>query len=81
MSQETKAWVSAQVTLTAEQLKLTPDRDAFRDQLANNWNYPKFTAPTLRKDGYYYVRHNIGYVAPHPTARRGETGGEEQQRW
>jgi prolyl oligopeptidase len=61
-SKETEAWVDAQVSLTNEHLKLNPDRDAYREALTKNWNYAKFSVPSLKKDGNFYFSYNSGYV-------------------
>lgn len=54
--------MSAQVSLTNEHLQLNPDRDAYRKALTDNWNYAKFSVPSLEKDGNFYYSYNSGYV-------------------
>ena len=58
-SEETKTWVKAQNTVTAEYLAGIPFRAAVKARLSQMWNYPKYGSP--RQEGaYYYFSKNDG---------------------
>ena len=58
-SEETKTWVQAQNTVTAEYLARIPFRAAVKARLSQMWNYPKYGSP--RQEGaYYYFSKNDG---------------------
>src|SRR5690242_5959317 len=58
-SPETKAWVTAQNTVTSAYLNKIPFRGAIRKRLEELWNYPKVGAP-FKKGDYYYFYKNDG---------------------
>ncbi|CDZ97299.1 prolyl oligopeptidase [Phaffia rhodozyma] len=68
-SAETKAWVDAQVEFCEQTMAQNPDRQAFKEALTKNWNYPKFSAPALMDDGRYYMSYNTGLQNQYPFYR------------
>jgi prolyl oligopeptidase len=58
-SEETKAWVKAQNTVTQAALSAIPYRDKVRKRLEELWNYTRYSAP-FKEGGYYYFTKNDG---------------------
>ena len=58
-SDETKAWVKEQNTVTQSFLSRIPYRDKVHKRLQELWNYTRFSAPS-RQGGYYYFTKNNG---------------------
>jgi len=58
-STETKAWVTAQNTLTQEFLATIPQRVGLRKRLTQLWNFERFNAP-FEYGGKYFYNHNTG---------------------
>ena len=58
-SDETRAWVNAQVDLTRSHLDEIPRREVIKDRLEKLWNYERFSNPSKRGDRYFF-RHNDG---------------------
>ncbi|HEX6915443.1 MAG TPA: prolyl oligopeptidase family serine peptidase [Chitinophagaceae bacterium] len=59
MSEETKAWVTVQNTVTNEYLAQVPFRGKIKDRLTELWNYEKYGAP-FKEGGYTYYYKNDG---------------------
>jgi prolyl oligopeptidase len=58
-SEETKAWVTAQNTVTFDYLNKIPFREKVKARLNEMWNYPRIGSPS--KEGvYYYFYKNDG---------------------
>ncbi|GAA5855758.1 hypothetical protein JCM8547_001672 [Rhodosporidiobolus lusitaniae] len=68
-SDETKAFVKAQGDYTRQYLDQYPHRQQFTDELKKNWDYPRFSCPSLKgnvegeTEGYYYFTYNSGLQA------------------
>ncbi|BGP47335.1 hypothetical protein JCM10450v2_003187 [Rhodotorula kratochvilovae] len=84
---ETVAWVDRQTKFTRNYLDQYADRTRFSEELTKNWNYPRFSCPALKGDGYYYFTYNSGLQAQPSiyrfpkgketqTPKEGEIGGE-----
>lgn len=58
MSEETKAWVTAQNEVTFGYLDQIPFREKIRQRMEDLWNYPKYSAPFKRGDNYYFYKNN-----------------------
>ena len=58
-SEETKAWVKAQNTVTNDYLSKIPFRAAVKKRLEEMWNYTKYSSP-FKEGGYYYFYKNDG---------------------
>ncbi|MDG5767587.1 prolyl oligopeptidase family serine peptidase [Balneolales bacterium ANBcel1] len=59
LSDETAAWVKAQNEVTFDYLEQIPFREQIRQQLTEDWNYERQSAPTKYGD-YYFFSHNDG---------------------
>ncbi len=59
MSDETKAWVTVQNTVTNGYMNQIPFRSKIKDRLTALWNYEKFGAP-FKEGGYTYFFKNDG---------------------
>ncbi len=57
-SDETKAWVTAQNTLTQSFLAKIPARAAIKERLTQLWNYEKFGTPFKEGGRYFYSRND-----------------------
>ncbi len=57
-SKETKAWVTAQNTVTQRYLDSIPDRSRLTSELKRLWNYERFGVPTRAGRNYIYTRNN-----------------------
>ncbi|GAA5823713.1 hypothetical protein JCM11251_000736 [Rhodosporidiobolus azoricus] len=62
-SEETQQFVKEQGEYTQKYLAQYKDREAFSRELKKNWNYPRFTVPSLKGDGNYYFTYNSGLQA------------------
>ncbi|GAA6022150.1 hypothetical protein JCM10207_000780, partial [Rhodosporidiobolus poonsookiae] len=62
-SQETKQFVHTQGEFTRQYLDQYQHRSQFTDELRKNWNYARFSCPSLKGDGYYYFSYNSGLQA------------------
>ncbi|TBU27685.1 prolyl oligopeptidase [Dichomitus squalens] len=60
---ETEQWTTAQEKFTREYLDQNPERKDLEDQIRNNMDYAKFSAPSLKNDGRWYWYHNTGLQA------------------
>ncbi len=58
-SDQTRAWVDAQVALTTDHLQAIPRRDVISDRITQLWNYERFSSPSKKGDRYFF-RHNNG---------------------
>lgn len=59
-SKETAKFVEDQATLARSYLDQYPDSAKFERALSANWNYPRFSCPSLKGDGYFYHVANTG---------------------
>ncbi len=57
-SEETKAWVTEQNTVTFDYLDQIPFRDSLKQRIEKLWNYERFGIPFQEGDYYYYFRNN-----------------------
>ncbi|BGP15271.1 hypothetical protein JCM10213v2_003231 [Rhodosporidiobolus nylandii] len=84
---ETKKFVEEQGTFTRKYLDQYPHRKEFSAALKENWDYARFSCPSLKGDGYYYFTFNSGLQAQPSiyrfprgqetvTPKAGEAGGE-----
>ncbi len=58
LSEETKAWVTAQNELTFGFLDSIPFRNAIEERITRHWNYERMGAPFKRGDYYYFYRND-----------------------
>ena len=58
-SEETKAWVAEENSLTNQYLSAIPFRDKVKNRLEEMWNYAKYSAP-FKEGSYYYYYKNDG---------------------
>ncbi|HMO85837.1 MAG TPA: prolyl oligopeptidase family serine peptidase [Lacipirellulaceae bacterium] len=57
-SQEVADWIAAQNEVTAAFLAGIPERDAFRERLAELWNFERYSTPWRRGDRYFYYKND-----------------------
>ncbi|WP_121353485.1 prolyl oligopeptidase family serine peptidase [Flavisolibacter nicotianae] len=57
-SDETKAWVKAQNTVTQDYLSQIPYRDKVRKRLQELWNYTRYSAPFREGEWYYFTKND-----------------------
>ncbi|MEW6763540.1 MAG: prolyl oligopeptidase family serine peptidase [Pseudomonadota bacterium] len=57
-SAETKAWVTAQNTVTQAYLNQIPQRAAIRERLTKLWNYERYSVPGKEGGRYFYSRND-----------------------
>ncbi len=57
-SEETKAWVEEQNTVTNTYLSKIPYREAIKERLTSVWNFQKQTTPFRNNDRIYYFRNS-----------------------
>jgi prolyl oligopeptidase len=57
-SEETKAWVEAQNTVTFGYLETIPFRESIKSRLTQIWDYPKYGLPYKRGDFWYYSKND-----------------------
>lgn len=71
-SEETAEWVKAQNNVTFNYLEQIPFREKIRDQLTQDWNYERESAPVRHGDFYYFSRndglqnHSVIYRSSYP---------------
>ncbi|SOV01817.1 related to Prolyl endopeptidase [Ustilago sp. UG-2017a] len=60
-SEETKEWVNAQAKLTQTYLDdCQPDLDILKSRIEKNFDFARFSCPSLKGDGRYYYSYNSG---------------------
>ncbi|KAJ1036175.1 hypothetical protein NDA18_000041 [Ustilago nuda] len=60
-SEETKEWVHAQAKLTQTYLDdCQPDLDILKSRIEKNFDFARFSCPSLKGDGQYYYSYNSG---------------------
>ena len=57
-SEETRAWVEAQIKVTNAYLNQIPERAKIKARLTELWNYEKFSAPFKRGNYYFYYKND-----------------------
>lgn len=57
-SEQTKAWIAAQNTLTAEYLERVADRESIRRRMTELWDYEKFGVPFKRGRRTFLTRND-----------------------
>lgn len=57
-SADTKAWVTAQNTVTQAYLNQIPQRAAIRERLTKLWNYERYSVPGKEGGRYFYSRND-----------------------
>ncbi|MDR2562699.1 MAG: prolyl oligopeptidase family serine peptidase [Prevotellaceae bacterium] len=57
-SDETKAWVDAQNSVTFNYLESVPYRDSVKARLTKLWNYPKQGVPSKKAGRYFYTKND-----------------------
>jgi len=62
-SKETQQFVSTQQALTKDYLSKYPHRDSLHAAVTKNWDFARFSCPSLKPDGYYYFNFNSGLQA------------------
>ncbi|WAQ91880.1 hypothetical protein PtA15_15A272 [Puccinia triticina] len=62
-SKETQQFVTRQQALTKDYLSKYSHRDALHEAVTKNWDYARFSCPSLKPDGYYYFSFNSGLQA------------------
>lgn len=77
MSEETAEWVAAQNEVTFDFLEQITFRDQIREQLRQDWNYARESAPTKNGE-YYYFSRNDGLQNHSVVYRSSEIGGEAE---
>lgn len=58
-SEETRAWVAAQNTLSSAYFQASSERSSIITRLTELINFPRYTAP-VQKGGHYFFSHNTG---------------------
>ncbi|GAA6061153.1 hypothetical protein JCM10212_005739 [Sporobolomyces blumeae] len=76
-SKDTQAFVQEQGAFTKKYLDQFRDKERFSNELEKNWNYARFSCPSLKGDGYYYFTFNSG-LAAQPAIYRFKKGSETQ---
>jgi prolyl oligopeptidase len=56
---DTKAWITAQNTLTSSYLEKLPHRELLKKRITELWDYPKVSVP-VREGGRLFYRKNTG---------------------
>ncbi|KAJ3553954.1 hypothetical protein NM688_g3348 [Phlebia brevispora] len=59
-SPETDQWINDQESLTRKYLDAYPERQSLEDEIRENMNYAKFSAPSLKRDNRWYWYYNSG---------------------
>ncbi|KAG9038600.1 hypothetical protein FRB95_000822 [Tulasnella sp. JGI-2019a] len=62
-SKETEQWVDEQAEFTQEYLSQSNARDRLKAELTKNWDYARFSAPSLKYDDRWYWYYNSGLSA------------------
>ncbi|HEU4901299.1 MAG TPA: S9 family peptidase, partial [Flavisolibacter sp.] len=57
-SDETKAWVKEQNSVTQNYLSQIPYRDKVRKRLQELWNYTRYSAPVREGEWYYFTKND-----------------------
>lgn len=57
-SEETLAWINAQVELATNYLGSLPEREAIENRLTELWNFERFGIPSEKGGRYFYTRNN-----------------------
>ena len=57
-SEETKAWVKEENTITTAYLQQIPFHDSLREHMKTLWNYPKYTPPFKAGSRYFYFKND-----------------------
>ncbi|HEX7182794.1 MAG TPA: prolyl oligopeptidase family serine peptidase [Thermoanaerobaculia bacterium] len=57
-SEPTRAWVAAQNRLTAEYLRVLPEREEIRRRLTGLWEFERYGVPVQHGGRYFFVRHD-----------------------
>ncbi|KAI0637652.1 prolyl oligopeptidase [Trametes polyzona] len=60
---ETEQWTTAQEQFTRQYLDQNPERQDLENQIRENMDYAKFSAPALKDDGRWYWYYNSGLQA------------------
>ena len=76
-SDETKAWVKAQNTVTQGYLSQIPYRDKVRKRLQELWNYTRYSAP-FKRGQYWYFTKNDGLQNQSVWYRQKELNGKAE---
>ncbi|GAA5975150.1 hypothetical protein JCM11641_004366 [Rhodosporidiobolus odoratus] len=76
-SDETKQFVKDQGEFTRKYLDQYKDRKEYSEELRKNWDYARFSCPSLKGDGHYYFTYNSGLQAQ-PSIYRFPVGQETQ---
>lgn len=77
LSENTKAWVTAQNEVTQDYLAQIPFRDAIRSRLEQLWNFEKFSAPFTEGDYIYWYKNDGLQNQAVLYRKKGEDGKEE----
>jgi prolyl oligopeptidase len=70
-SDETKAWIEAQNTVTNAYLETIPEREAIQKRLTVLWDYAKYSLPYREGNRYFFAKNDglqnqaVLYVAEH----------------
>ena len=57
-SDETKKWVDAENSVTAQYLASIPFRDSLKEKMKANWNFIRYELPFRCGKSYFYYRHD-----------------------
>lgn len=76
-SKETQDFVSSQQALTKDYLQKYSHGKDLHAAITKNWDYARFSSPSLKADGYYYFSFNSGLQAQ-SILYRFKKGEEEQ---
>jgi prolyl oligopeptidase len=57
-SEDTRAWVTAQNSVTQEFLGDCPTREALRERLTQLWNYERYSVPFLEGGRFFYFKND-----------------------
>lgn len=59
-SEETQKFVEQQAAFTSDHISKYPNYSSLESSLKKNWDYPRFSCPSLKGDDYYYFNYNSG---------------------
>ncbi|KAI7938203.1 hypothetical protein MJO28_015123 [Puccinia striiformis f. sp. tritici] len=77
-SKQTQEFVTNQEHFTKQYLKKYAQRDLLHKTVTKNWDYARFSCPSLKPDGQYYFNYNSGLQAQ-STMYRIAKGREEDE--
>lgn len=77
LSENTKAWITAENEVTADYLSQIPFRESIRKRLEKLWNYEKFSAPFVEGEYTYFYKNDGLQDQSVLYRKKGEKGTEK----